>query len=217
MEANKKIDLGVIAKQGYSLISGIPQNEVKFHLSYLGSVLMETEIMERTTSSRLLASSKSMALHTDHYKADYVVWYCIKQADEGGESLLLDTYGMMEFVFSPNQLTELRKIRVFSHKVFPQDSLHYPLLSEKAGCKLKVFYSPWMVSDAATSQGKLALADWKQTIETIEPIKILLKPNDLLIIDNGRMLHGRAAFNKNSDRLLHRLWIKETFQNNNNQ
>jgi len=207
-EVNVKIDLARLTEQGYVIIPNVSLQEVNLFTSVLGDVLLETEVSEKIISARLLASSKAMALHTDHYQADYIAWYCIQQSNQGGETLLVDTWKMMDFLFSENQLNALKGIRVLSHKVFPRDNLHYPMLSENRKGELKVFYSPWMVSDASTIEGKLALTQWKEIIEKIQPYKIFLKPQDVLIIDNGRMLHGRTAFPKNSGRSLKRFWIK---------
>jgi alpha-ketoglutarate-dependent taurine dioxygenase len=42
--------------------------------------------------------------------------------------------------------------------------------------------------------------------DPINQHRVKLKENELLIIDNCQVLHGRTAFSENEDRLLLRLW-----------
>jgi hypothetical protein len=38
----------------------------------------------------MVTSVRGLDYHTDHHKAKYIIWYCYKQTDLGGDSILLD-------------------------------------------------------------------------------------------------------------------------------
>ena len=57
---------------------------------------------------------------------------------------------------------------------------------------------------------KQAFETFNARVRETEPIKFRLKPQECLIIDNGRILHGRSSLSAESKRLLKRYWIGDS-------
>ena len=67
-----------------------------------------------------------------------------------------------------------------------------------------------MADDNLNSEQKEAFEAFNTRVRDAEPIKFRLKPEECLIIDNGRILHGRTSLSIDSKRLLKRYWIGDS-------
>lgn len=176
--------------------------EIEEYIQLLGSLLYLTDVKAKTDSRSLVTSNRSLGFHTDHSKARYIMWYCVKQAVEGGETMLLDAYSIYQQLPSEYQ-EQLQNIYLFEHDVFDDDKNIYPLVSFDDESKLKIYYSFWLLNKEYREHP--AVMYWERLIHQSQPIRFLLQPGDILIIDNQRMLHARTAFEGN--RHLKRYWI----------
>lgn len=195
-----------VAKTGHTLVTDVSHDESAALIKGLGNVLWVTDVTVKLGSRPLVTSDKALDFHTDHHKADLICWHCLEQADEGGETILLDAYELLRNLTS-EQLYHLRELNLFEHKIFTDDPEYFPFLSARFG-RAKVYYSFWLLKDNVTNEQKTAFNTFRRLTEEFEPIRYKLKPNDLLVIDNGRMLHGRTAIGGNKKRLLKRYWIE---------
>lgn len=99
---------------------------------------------------------------------------------------------------------ELEKIQLFEHKIFKDDLESYPMLSKING-KNKMYYSFWFINPKI--KGNKVFLKFKRIVDEIKKIEIRLNKNDVLIIDNDRMFHGRTKILGDKNRLLKRFWI----------
>lgn len=176
-------------------------------LAEFGKTIYTAEIRENPDSTRLLASHQKIELHTDHFAAKYIAWFCRSQSARGGESILLYTYPILQS-FSKEVLMLLGQVKVNAHHVFYNDTPNLPLI-KFIDKKPAVYFSPWMVNPPGCIKHQKALQKFTDSIQSQPRRKILLHEGDLLIIDNHRMLHGREAFPQGSDRWLARYWLCE--------
>lgn len=197
-----------IEEKGFLHIKFPQSRNVQNILTSLGEVIQQTEVRENPKSTRLLASSHEMGLHTDHHAAKYIAWFCNSQASSGGRSILLDTQKVF-LQFSEHSISLLQEVTVKTHQVFYSDKLSIPLLTIQENAH-SVYYAQWLVNNPGTEQHQKALARFEEEIMAVNPIQLLLSEGDMLIIDNHRMLHGREAFPEKSNRWLTRYWIKQT-------
>jgi len=182
----------------------------------LGTVIFTTDVMVKPESSFLVTSAKALDYHTDHHKANYILWYCLKQTSAGGESLLIDAWKAFD-ALSDSDKKALHEIQLYEHKVFPDDQDSYPLAETKGG-RVSLYYSFWLLKK--TDKAHPALQAFQKNLKEIQPVKFLLQPRDVLVIDNHRMFHGRTAIEGSRDRFLKRFWIAEEnylFHNHKNQ
>lgn len=169
----------------------------------LGTVLLEADVKVDPTTKALVTSDSELDMHTDHSKARYVIWHCLKQTSRGGSSLLLDTKKVLQEL-SKKEKEILEKIQLFEHKIFKDDLESYPMLSKLNG-KDKMYYSFWFINPKnKKNQGFLK---FKNIVDKMEKIKIRLKGNDVLIVDNNRMFHGRTKILGDKNRHLKRFWV----------
>ncbi len=195
--------------KGWICLKDKAETEVLEFLNGLGNIFYTTDVFVNPESKSLVTSVKGLDFHTDHHKANYIAWYCIRQTDLGGESLLVNA----ELAF--NELTleqqlELYKIHLFEHKVFPEDTESYPLVSNNLNSKKEFYYSFWLVNKSDINNP--ALKAFQKALEKVKKEIFKLEPRDLLIIDNHRILHGRTPIEGNKDRLLKRYWLTSNFK-----
>jgi len=205
--SNTFISIGATAaSKGWTILRPQPQSTLLAELAQLGPVIQTTEITPRANAKAALATDQEMALHTDHPRARWISWECIRQSSEGGYSLLKDTKPALDSLSSAER-EELRSLRIRTHVVFPDDTGAYPVLRQDGDGSDWVYFTPWM-TDGESSP---AFCKFIQALEVTPTLTLRLYPGESLLIDNGRMLHGRSALGGDKDRLLIRRWIASPF------
>jgi len=59
-------------------------------INSLGRVIFTTDVVVKPESKGMVTSARRLDFHTDHHKAKYIIWYCYKQTDLGGDSILME-------------------------------------------------------------------------------------------------------------------------------
>jgi hypothetical protein len=103
----------------------------------------------------------------------------------------------------------LRGIDLMEHCVFKDDLDHHPMIQETEW-GLRIYYSFWMADDNLSVEERSAFEAFSKRVKEEEAIKFRLRPGECLIIDNGRVLHGRSSLSVDSDRLLKRYWLGDS-------
>ncbi|NET04268.1 MAG: TauD/TfdA family dioxygenase [Symploca sp. SIO2B6] len=144
----------------------------------------------------------------------FVMLQCVRPAQEGGVSTLVDTQKIFEklWVQSPELMKIAIQPRTISHCAEKHFSSYSPLFEQLSEGRWRVrlrtdlmYIEPWAYSSV------------KHVIENyLHNPKVrklhLLKEGQILIVDNYRMLHGRNEItfdvdDINKSRLLHKAWI----------
>jgi len=201
--------------QGFFRLSECRDDLLNTLISELGTVLFTTDVVVKPESNFLVTSAKGLDYHTDHHKADYILWYCVRQTDKGGESILIDAWKAFD-ALSDSHKEALHEIRLYEHKIFPDDLDSYPL-ADSANGTVSLYYSFWLLKKE--DRMNPALLAFQSKLREITPIKVKLSPADILVIDNHRIFHGRTPIEGNRDRFLKRFWIakENIFPNHKNQ
>lgn len=168
-----------------------------------GAVIHRTDVAIRPGRA-LITSDRELELHTDHHRADWIAWHCIRQTTEGGETRLADA----EVAFASLTLAEralLMNLRLFEHSVFAGDASTHPVV-ELVGPRLRFYCSFWFEGelDQATNA---ALDAFRSACRSATVANLRLLPGDVLVVDNRRILHGRSAITGSRDRHLIRHWL----------
>ena len=200
--------------QGWSKFP-IGSCEISKLISNLGHIIMENDVRIVKTSPALVTSSEGLPPHTDHHLSQYIMWHCVTQDSQGGHSIIVD--GLHIFRTMPSEVREvLRSIRLKEHTVFKGDVGHHPLIyGIGAGERLyyPVLFEPtefWLANDLFSNEQRMAFDAFNKAVKEAVPVCIKLNPDECLVVDNGRILHGRTAIHEKSDRLLKRYWIGKT-------
>jgi alpha-ketoglutarate-dependent taurine dioxygenase len=172
-------------------------------INSLGEIIMTTDVVVKTDSKGLVTTAHGIGFHTDHHKARFIAWYCYKQTDNGGESLLIDAKKI--YLSLPMDLQEnLKTVYLYEHQIYDDDKKYYPFVESDENNNLQFHCS--LVND---KDKKIpAFNYFEKLMNKTEPIKIKLKEKDILIIDNHRIFHGRTPIKGSKDRYLKRFWIK---------
>lgn len=192
-----------LSENGFAHFEDIEFATFKATMQSLGKVMYITDVKANKSSRALVTSLKHLDFHTDHHKADLVSWYCLQQAREGGESILLDTWKVLAH-FTEEEKAVLADIHLFEHKIFDGDVDSYPLLS-RIGGRTKVYYSFWLANDDMKGRQKAVFSKFKEVTHELEPVRLRLHDKGVLVVDNSRILHGRTAIT--GDRFLKRYWL----------
>ena len=195
-----------IATNGWTIVRPQAREALLAELAQLGPVIQTTEITPRANAKAALATDQEMQLHTDHPRARWVSWECVRQSSEGGYSLLKDTKPALDSL-TGSERDELRSLAIRTHVVFPDDTGAYPVLRKDGNGADWVYFTPWMTD----GQSSPAFRKFLQALEASPTLSVRLYPGESLLVDNGRMLHGRSALGGNKDRLLIRRWIASPF------
>jgi alpha-ketoglutarate-dependent taurine dioxygenase len=195
-----------IATKGWTVLRAQVSEALLAELAQLGPVIQTTEITPRANAKAALATDKEMQLHTDHPRARWISWECVRQSSEGGYSLLKDTKLALDTLTTAER-EELRSLSIRTHVVFSDDTGAYPILRNDGDGSDWIYFTPWMTD----GQSSPAFRKFTQALEATPILSVRLYPGESLLIDNGRMLHGRSALGGDKDRLLIRRWIASPF------
>ena len=158
--------------------------------------------------------SETVGFHTDNIRVDVMAMYCVEQDAEDGAILLLDTDDLAR-CFSIQELAALSKLDVWAPSGAPtgkhQEDFFYvaPLLS-KADEVYRVYYIPWLLRHPADEASRAMLkgfSDYVRHKEETQLIRLPVRKEESVFIDNHRMLHGRRPISENSKRHMVRHYI----------
>jgi hypothetical protein len=197
--------------QGWSQFS-IRNYDIPELISHLGYTIMENDVRIVRTSPALVTSAEGLPPHTDHHLSHYILWHCITQDSKGGQSIMVD--GLSIFRSMSSEIRgHLRSIHLKEHAIFKGDLGYHPLIYEtEIGDRIyySVLFEPtgfWLTNERLSNEQKLAFDTFNKAVKEATPECIKLNPGECLVVDNGRMLHGRTAIRDDSNRLLKRYWI----------
>lgn len=200
--------LSEIVKEGF-IVTRCERSELDATLLTLGPVIQRERVVLREGGHAYLSKPGRVPLHTDHPQAQLIAWFCEEQDPDDGANHLLDSRPVVRGLSESNRRT-LRMTQlecppvgrgpVEAHGVLTADGVHDSL-----------FCSPWLRAVGNDPSHQTALDELKSSLQqraASHLIKVRLRRGELLIIDNGRMLHGRGELRTDSKRELLRAWIR---------
>lgn len=196
-----------LQKDGWVHLRSAGEKQFTELASELGEVMHETEVVVKPTSRGLVTSQKPLDFHTDHSKADYICWLCITPDPKGGETILMKAERAYSLLDARTQAT-LYNVMLTEHCMFENDLRQFPLVSIKNG-RLKFYYSFWLADKNMTCTQQRAFDDFRRAIAKTPFCEFKLQKDDVLVIDNSCILHGRREI-QSSNRQLRRFWIKSS-------
>lgn len=160
-------------------------------------------------------SSFSQPLHTDEGHAvvypRYVLLHCIKQAETGGDNIvvqLMPLYSQLVGRFGHNVdlLFDSKALKIHAKSGI----IEKPILLNLGTRGVGVTFSP-NLHTMTCSREVFQMYDFiaRYVHSRKNQIRFKLKRNQFLILDNTAVFHGRTAFPRMSERILHRYWFGE--------
>ena len=75
---------------GFLHLTDQTEEQLNELINSLGQIIFTTDVVVKPESKGMVTSARGLDFHTDHHKAKYIIWYCYKQTDLGGDSILMD-------------------------------------------------------------------------------------------------------------------------------
>lgn len=165
-------------------------------------------------SSHYSASNRTGGFHTDGTLLDappgVAMLAGLSQADEGGETVLVDAGRLVEAMGERSQewLSLLEEVHPFhSGDSFDDPVILHPVIS-RSGPRTEVRYLRRYIEQGHTTQGRTmdekliaALDAWDELIaEPSFQQPVLIERGHLLLWDNHRFVHGRTSFTERRSR-----------------
>lgn len=213
----------IYIKQGYVLISNQNKKEFETFIENIGYT-MKTSYSSNSIpndfwyidgksnssiSSDLAYSNVGLKPHTDGtYMTEppaVIAFNCIKNSEKGGETLLIDSFEIKEKL-------QPTIIELFSNTQYrwKNSSTKYNFQNYAPIIYKDIFrFNEYDLDD--NQQADQYIKGINNVISQCKNIKIKLKENESLIINNHRILHGRTSFN--GERIMYGCYIDRNVMN----
>lgn len=172
-------------------------------LRQLGTIVEETRVRQRSEAHTYLAGRDAVPLHTDHPEADLVAWRCEVQDPQDGASVLADGHAIIRAMGA--NADPLRSVELHVPPQLPRQTLDRGTVWDGK----RLYYAPWYPIVRAGNDGRRALSLFTNLLAMgFGHRRVRLQVGELLIVDNGRWLHGRDKLPEKSNRFLQRYWLR---------
>jgi hypothetical protein len=202
-----------LRRRGYAHVAGLLEREDYDALAAaIGDVVGEERIALRPGAHAYVAKAGPVPLHTDQPEVQIISWWCERQDECDGASLLLDSRPVIE-ALSDELRCALRDVHLMTPALRGgPPTISWPVL-RSVGEDDAIFCSPWLRSAVANPRHDEALSTFRKTLSDAicaRKVSVRLATGDALFVDNQRVLHGRSAIAQDSHRCLRRKWIVDT-------
>ena len=172
-------------------------------LRSLGGIVDETPVRQRSGATTWLAGRDAVPLHTDHPEADFVAWRCEAQDARDGASVLADGHAILRAMAA--RAEALREVELHVPAQLPRQTRERCAVWDGR----RLYWAPWYRIVRASGAGRRALEQFKSLLAMgFGHRRIRLAAGELLVLDNGRWLHGRDRLSHGSGRFLRRYWLR---------
>jgi alpha-ketoglutarate-dependent taurine dioxygenase len=191
--------------RGFAILPGLDEEAATRCLGSLGRVIHEFDVRPRMGSRALVTSLRDLPPHTDHHRARWIAWHCVRPAESGGESVLVDARAAYASLTVARRAA-LERVLLFEHSVFSGDVDRHAVVT-RDGMVTRIYYSYWLCDESLAPPEADAFEAFRRAIDHAPQFRRVLRTGDLLLVDNTWMLHGRTAF-LDPARHLRRSWLE---------
>lgn len=197
-----------VQRTGWCRIGPMSDAEYRALVGQLGKPWCETAVELRPDVRSYLCKPEPVPFHTDHPDADWMSWRCEVQDEADGTQQLVD--GLEALRASGPRVREALT-RVHAEVRVRQDTppARVPLVRVSPHGD-RLFFASWIKpieSDPYSLDAFAALRDEINRRCESDVQEVRLSEGEVLIVDNGRLLHGRKGLASASKRRLRRFWI----------
>lgn len=197
-----------IAGRGYALLPAMGQVEWERRIRRLGVIIDITRVELNPAVGTYLCQPGEVPMHSDHPDAEWIAWWCERADPQGTPQLLSDSLAVVGALDDASRriLTQTRVVARYRSRA---PARMFPILRETSG-GWRLFFAPWLEPESSDVPVQDA---WRQLVEAVERsrqsrLEVRLGAGEILLIDNGRMLHGRPPLDPDSPRCLVRAWLQ---------
>ena len=191
-----------LAREGLATCS-VAEHTTRELLRTLGDIVEETVVCQRRGATTWLAGRNAVPLHTDHPEADLVAWRCDAQDPHDGASVLADGHAILRAMGA--RADALREVELHVPPQLPRQALDRGRVWDGK----RLYFAPWYPVVRASDDGRRALEVFANLLAMgFGRRRIRLATGKLLVVDNGRWLHGRDKLSQGSGRYMQRYWLR---------
>jgi len=206
------IDTSSIAESvqhtGWCRLGSMSDAEYRTLVGQLGKPWCETAVELRPDVRSYLCKPEPVPFHTDHPDADWMSWRCEVQDEADGTQQLIDGLEALR-ACGPRVREALMHVHAEVKVRGDSPPSQIPIVRAAAAGD-RLFFASWIKpieSDPHSLSAFEALkAEMMRRSET-HVQEVRLSEGEVLIVDNGRLLHGRKGLLSASKRRLRRFWI----------
>ena len=208
MITNTSAIFGAVSRSGWCRLGPMTDSEYRELVGRLGHPWCETAVEMRKDVRSYLCKPEAVPFHTDHPVADLMSWRCEIQDDSDGTQQMVDGKPALEACGARvrDVLTQVyAEVRVRGDS--PPSRV--PIVRATPNGD-RLFFASWITPAEADAHSLAAFGALRAEIERrteTQVQEVRLAEGEVLVIDNGRMLHGRRALPPASRRRLRRFWI----------
>src|SRR5262249_50317763 len=126
--------------------------------SSIGEILSLQDVTIIRGSRKHVSSPGAIPLHSDGPEADLVAWYCVRQDDEDGTSILIDTIPVLRTLTSRvRHVLASIQLPYFDSTSRGRPKAYVPLLLGDGDTTWRVNYAPWLVPATLDDEQRDAL------------------------------------------------------------
>lgn len=207
-----KLDIAALTESvqrtGWCRLGPMSDAEYRTLVGQLGKPWCETAVELRPDVRSYLCKPEPVPFHTDHPDADWMSWRCEVQDDTDGTQQLVDGLDALR-ACGANVRDVLLHVHAEVKVRGDSPPSQIPIVrATSAGDRL--FFAEWikpLEADPASSAAFAALRVEIARRSASHLQKVRLSEGEVLVIDNGRLLHGRKGLAGASKRRLRRFWI----------
>ena len=197
-----------VHRTGWCRLDPMSDAEYRTLVGQLGKPWCETAVELRPDVRSYLCKPEPVPFHTDHPDADWMSWRCEVQDDADGTQQLVDGLDALR-ACGPNVRDVLTQVHAEVKVRGDSPPSQIPIVrSTPAGDRL--FFAEWikpLEADPASGSAFAALRAEIARRSESHVQEVRLAEGEVLVIDNGRLLHGRKSLAGASKRRLRRFWI----------
>lgn len=193
---------------GWCRLGPMSDAEYRALIGQLGKPWCETAVELRPDVRSYLCKPEPVPFHTDHPDADWMSWRCEVQDESAGTQELVDGLEALR-ACGPRVRDVLRHVHAEVRVRGDSAPALVPIVRTSGG-EDRLFFASWIKPIESDPQASSAFAAMSaEVLRRCESHvqETRLSEGEVLIVDNGRVLHGRKGLPAASKRRLRRFWI----------
>jgi len=188
--------------KGWSFIEGGGSSAFDQVTAALANKLYDSDIRLDDRFPHMVSKPAAIAYHCDSPRARYIAWLCLASGERSVPLKLVDTWHVLRKMDSDTVAT-LAETRLGFNCRITEKFCSMPIVSKnEAGDETIVFFNRLNIPRNLTEIQREAVADFTMSVDQAESVEIYLRPNDILIVNNHRIVHGRDALDEDTNRHL---------------
>jgi hypothetical protein len=177
--------------------------------SLIGQVILKTDIKIKSDATAMVQTAEPLEWHQDSPEAKWIAWLCLNPGKPLIEPTeIFDSRNLFNLL-SPAEIEILTKIKT-TIRTSDNCENETAVVSRSSNGEMILYFCPWLINDKLDNFQKQTIEKLKRLLHLNDGLKnqFFWKQNDLLIIENRRMLHRRPLLDPKSERFLMRNWIR---------